>query len=93
MFTVGFVLLVRIHLGVLKKNNMKSREEALITAAQTKKNDFVFCYILAGAALGSCGKFSCVAGAVMISQSNVFFVHVKVKLLRPHSFKGASPML
>lgn len=72
---------------------MKSREEALITAVQTKKNDFVFCHILAGAALGSCGKFSCVAGAFMISQSNVVFVHVKVKLLRPHSLKGASPML
>lgn len=56
----------------LKKNNMKSREEALITAAQTKKNNFVFCHILhsfAGAVANffSVAKFSCVAGAFMIS--------------------------
>lgn len=53
-----------------KKNNMKSREEAdstLITVAQKKKKYFVFCSILAGAALGSCGNFSCVSGVFMIS--------------------------
>lgn len=60
---------------------MKSGGEAdftLITAAQSSKNDFVFCYILAGAALGSCGTFSCGSAAFMMSHSNLVFVHVEV---------------